>query len=318
MRSDPCADHQPRVQRLRLQLAKNSAGWVTGALTGTLGPYAAKIWQLDLFRCPTALTGRDMVGAQAVGTKNPVAQVDAPNSIVGRTVALLQHLHSVEPEVGWGQFMAPAFSTADDGNLYGAGTQLNWAKIVVGGHSRGSSYPPLIAKLFKAHRVFSVGGIADVIGNVSGDPVFGAEAPHWLSSLPNVMDLSDIYALNPGFEGTVRGHHIHLACCSVQGLLPILLEFRSELPLRHPCRNGKRWTTTPSRRGRLAMPHSRGHRPRLTQPPWRQHSVALAFCGTLRSVRTPPRRTCALAPVMAGSRRIRMVTHCLRRYGSTY
>ena len=133
----------------------------------------------------------DLELARLVGGTSPAQNVSQPDSIVGRTVALLGYLRQREPERDWGQFLL-------------ASGQLNWAKITFGGHSRGSSYPPMVAKLFRARRTFSVGGIADHWGSTLPNATASeVHAPPWLVDEPNLMDDKDIYALNPGFEGTL-------------------------------------------------------------------------------------------------------------------
>ena len=139
-------------------------------------------------RCGDQFTSSGLLGATAAGSANPVQTINTANSIVGRAVALIKHLAGAEPHRGWSQFLTAA-------------GKFKWSQITVAGHSRGSSYPPLVSKYFPARRVISVGGVADHWGaaNQTNASQF---APKWLSR-PAVMPAEDIYALNPGFEGTI-------------------------------------------------------------------------------------------------------------------
>jgi len=98
--------------------------------------------------CVIALQTMRLLGATAAGSANPVQTINTANSIVGRAVALIKHLAGAEPHGGWSQFLTAA-------------NKFKWSQITVAGHSRGSSYPPLVSKYFPARRVISVGGVAD-------------------------------------------------------------------------------------------------------------------------------------------------------------
>ena len=135
--------------------------------------------------CTIALQRTRLMGSQAPNTSNPVQTVDSFNSILGRTEAALSYLTKTEPALRWEQFLTQNGS-------------LRWEVTTVSGHSRGSSYPPLVSKLFKARRVISFGGIADHTGSTTNGTML---APTWLRE-PSVMSVKDVYALNPGFEGT--------------------------------------------------------------------------------------------------------------------
>ena len=107
------------------------------------------------------LTGEDL---------NNDVFVDRANSIENRVVKLLQYLDTSHPEQGWGQYL---LSTSE----------VDWAKVVVSGHSQGGGYAGLIAKRHSVRRsvMFS-----------ASDWYQGAPAP-WVTA-PGQTPASKIYA----------------------------------------------------------------------------------------------------------------------------
>jgi hypothetical protein len=65
--------------------------------------------------------------------------VDSNNCIKRRTLKLLQYLHSRYPLENW--------------DLYYTGTQINWNKIIVSGHSQGGGHAGIISKIKEVDRV---------------------------------------------------------------------------------------------------------------------------------------------------------------------
>ena len=103
-----------------------------------------------------------------------------PETIVGRTVMLLEFLDKQESSGDWAQYLLKAAVN---------GSRLDWRRITVMGHSRGASYPPLVTKLFPAQRAIMTGGDGD------GDE-FQFDLP-W-SHLPALVPDS-LYSMNPIF-----------------------------------------------------------------------------------------------------------------------
>lgn len=96
--------------------------------------------------------------------KSPVVSISAANSISGRLADLLRHLHQNFPAEGWNQFLR--------------GTDPDWSRISLAGHSQGAGHTGYAAKLFSLLRASMFSG--------PGDTGMGiAAAASWLS-LPNV------------------------------------------------------------------------------------------------------------------------------------
>jgi hypothetical protein len=95
--------------------------------------------------CTFNLQMSRLVGSSDV----PVTNI-ANDTIVGRAVMLLDYLSKQEPAAAdWAQFILPTATY---------GSKLAWDKVIVWGHSRGASYPPLVSKLFPAQRAIMTGG----------------------------------------------------------------------------------------------------------------------------------------------------------------
>ena len=80
--------------------------------------------------------------------------IDSTNSIVGRTVALLQHLE--KEDKSWAQYL-----TADK--------KLDWSKVAVAGHSRASG---IVAALSKVPSIANVVTRMAMVGG-PGEPLCG-------------------------------------------------------------------------------------------------------------------------------------------------
>ena len=80
--------------------------------------------------------------------------IDSTNSIVGRTVALLQHLE--KEDKSWAQYL-----TADK--------KLDWSKVAVAGHSRASG---IVAALSKVPSIANVVTRMVMVGG-PGEPLCG-------------------------------------------------------------------------------------------------------------------------------------------------
>jgi len=73
--------------------------------------------------------------------------VDSTNSIINRFTKLLQYLIKNDPNGGWSEFIK--------------GDNVQWGKIVVGGHSQGAGHAAYIGKHFKVSRVLMFSGPQD-------------------------------------------------------------------------------------------------------------------------------------------------------------
>lgn len=95
---------------------------------------------------------------------SPVVTISPENSISGRLADLLRHLHATFPSEGWNQFLR--------------GSEPDWSRISLGGHSQGAGHAGYAAKLFSLSRVSMFAGPGDTAASGFGS------AP-WFS-LPNV------------------------------------------------------------------------------------------------------------------------------------
>lgn len=78
---------------------------------------------------------------------SPVVAIGADNSIAGRLADLLRSLHQNFPAEGWNQYLR--------------GSQPDWSRIVLAGHSQGAGHAGYAAKLFSIHRVAMFSGPSD-------------------------------------------------------------------------------------------------------------------------------------------------------------
>ena len=125
--------------------------------------------------------------AVGYGTSGRDSPLTPPNSIVGRSEALLATLAKAAP--AWGQFLTPN------------GT-LRWPRVVAAGHSRGASYPAQLQKLYPISRGVMFGGAGDSIGNVTNLSDSSAFFPApWIREPPKVSPPSELYGLVPGYPG---------------------------------------------------------------------------------------------------------------------
>jgi hypothetical protein len=71
--------------------------------------------------------------------RHPGVSVNASNSILNRLLKGLQYFANKYPSGGWSQFIS--------------GSQLQWEKIIVSGHSQGASLAGIMGKEFPVKRV---------------------------------------------------------------------------------------------------------------------------------------------------------------------
>jgi hypothetical protein len=74
---------------------------------------------------------------------SPLVNINRANSIMNRLIKLLQYLDRQSPEEGWGEFLME-------------GNQVNWAKIIIAGHSQGGGHAAFIAKNHLVSRVVTL------------------------------------------------------------------------------------------------------------------------------------------------------------------
>lgn len=135
---------------------------------------------------------------------SPDVSVDSLNSITTRCIKLLNYLHTTYPSQSWNQYL----NGSDD---------LNWSKIMVGGHSQGAGHAAYLGKINLVDRVLMLAGPNDysdhfakpavwlsTSGNTPPTRYFG-----YLSELDEIVDfdkqLSNLEALEvyPAYDTTL-------------------------------------------------------------------------------------------------------------------
>ena len=146
------------------------------------------------------LFGESIAPPNDVGYKE-----DSPNSIIGRLTALLAFLgrnsSSRRTDVAsgsWSQFLGAN------------GSSVEWPKVAVGGHSRGSDYPVLLSKMYPIARGLCFGGPGqEFLGTCNGlqppsetncNPRAGFGEAAWLSEKSQIP-AADLYGLVAGYTG---------------------------------------------------------------------------------------------------------------------
>lgn len=79
---------------------------------------------------------------------SPLVSVNRTNSILNRTVRLIEHLATTHPKEGWSQYLLP------DGSL-------DWSRIVLIGHSQGAGHVAYISKMFTVQGIVMMSGPHD-------------------------------------------------------------------------------------------------------------------------------------------------------------
>ena len=91
--------------------------------------------------------------------------VDVANSVIGRTVALLDHL--AQSDAYWSQFLIPTPGSPYTGTHSGPALP-DWSKIVISGHSQGGGHAAFVAMQVPVHRVVMLASPNDTVLTVSG------------------------------------------------------------------------------------------------------------------------------------------------------
>lgn len=65
--------------------------------------------------------------------------VTPTNSVINRLTKLLIYMNTAQPTQGWGQYLVNG--------------QINWSKVIIGGHSQGGALSGVIGKFYPAKRV---------------------------------------------------------------------------------------------------------------------------------------------------------------------
>lgn len=73
------------------------------------------------------------------GMQSDLVEVSVANSITNRILRLLQYLHKLNPNSGWGQFYE--------------GSELMYSKLVLAGHSQGGGHAAYLAQKYSVDRV---------------------------------------------------------------------------------------------------------------------------------------------------------------------
>jgi hypothetical protein len=101
-------------------------------------------------------------------------EIDESNSLTGRIVSLLSYLHNTEPDLGWDQYIN--------------GSDLQWEKLVIAGHSQGGGHSTYLGYQKMVNRIISFAAPNDYNEDTH-------HATNWLRTAP-VTPLSKFYVLN--------------------------------------------------------------------------------------------------------------------------
>lgn len=71
--------------------------------------------------------------------RHPSIAITPTNSIINRLTKLLIYMHKVQPTQGWGQYIVNG--------------QINWAKVIIGGHSQGGALAGVIGRFYPVKRI---------------------------------------------------------------------------------------------------------------------------------------------------------------------
>jgi hypothetical protein len=71
--------------------------------------------------------------------RHPSIAITPTNSIINRLTKLLIYMHKAQPTQGWGQYIV--------------NNQINWAKVIVSGHSQGAALAGVIGKFYPVKRI---------------------------------------------------------------------------------------------------------------------------------------------------------------------
>jgi hypothetical protein len=99
-----------------------------------------------------------ILGVPETGAASYVSSIGIDEGIAKRVVLTLSHLATLAPKEGWDQFLIGG------GGGGGPESHIDWAKLVVGGHSQGGGHAAAIGKLFSVARVVQLSSTCDATG----------------------------------------------------------------------------------------------------------------------------------------------------------
>ena len=71
--------------------------------------------------------------------RHPSIAISPTNSIINRLTKLLKYMNTAQPAQGWGQYIVNG--------------QINWSKVIIGGHSQGGALAGVIGRFYPVKRV---------------------------------------------------------------------------------------------------------------------------------------------------------------------
>lgn len=92
---------------------------------------------------------------------HPLASVNASNSVVNRLTKLIDHLNTVSPTSGWGQFQHRTAGVCSQVDSTYGGCAVDWSKVTSVGHSQGAGVGLYLANFFALDRVVMLSGSFD-------------------------------------------------------------------------------------------------------------------------------------------------------------
>ena len=105
--------------------------------------------------------------------RHPSINITPTNSIINRLTKLLIYMHRVQPTQGWGQYLV--------------NNQINWSKVIIGGHSQGGALAGVIGRFYPVKRVLMF-SMVDFLNN--------GKIPNWEKLTANNANYYSLINMN--------------------------------------------------------------------------------------------------------------------------
>lgn len=118
--------------------------------------------------------------------------VTAGNSVHNRLLKLVEYLRTTQPLSGWDAYQQRVDGSCTTVNTTYGPCEIDWTKVIAGGHSQGAGVALYLAKFFPLERVMMMSGPFDSFA-LGGSSY--AVAP-WITEAPLQVPASDILVLS--------------------------------------------------------------------------------------------------------------------------
>ena len=105
--------------------------------------------------------------------RHPSINITPTNSVINRLTKLLIYMHKVQPTQGWGQYLV--------------NNQINWSKVIIGGHSQGGALAGVIGRFYPVKRVIMF-SMVDFLNN--------GKIPNWEKLTANNANYYSLINMN--------------------------------------------------------------------------------------------------------------------------